>query len=248
MQSKPSLPTLQIDAREAFIPVANSFAENTSMALGLGRPEALDLALAVEEVFNHPCRVVLPEGGLVTIQCSAGGYFVRVDFTFPAAVFDLHTFNITTKVSLADDAGIEQMGLMLASRSVDRFKVVGEPGRGLIPVKDEKLRFCRSGFRPRPAHLAGRRDREGGDGVGKCRPNRPHLPRSREAPDRGKALVETPSRRYRPSPESSSPHKRRPRRRRLSPVRFGKPAPPADGSETRARPWRPDLKRGHSSP
>jgi len=131
MQSQLSQTLLQVNASEPFIPVVTSFAESTAIALGLGKTEALDLMLAAEEVFYHLCRVVLPEGGLVAILCSGGGYYVRLDFTFPSSDFDMRAFNITAAVSLSDEAGIEQMGLLLASRSVDRFKVVREPGRGL---------------------------------------------------------------------------------------------------------------------
>lgn len=121
---------LQVRAEEAFVSVVTSFAENVALALGLGQSEALALTLASEEVFSHLCRVVMPAGGWIEIRCSGGGYYVQMDFMFPAADFDMRAFNVTATVSLADDGQIEEMGLFLASRSVERFRVGREEGQG----------------------------------------------------------------------------------------------------------------------
>ncbi len=132
MQHDPSQRVLlEAFAREAFIPVVSSFVEKASLALGLAPSEALALTLASEEVFGHLCRVVLPLGGTVKVECSGGVYYVRLDFTFPAADLDMRAFNITASVSASDEADMEQMGLFLASRFVDRFSMAGEEGSGL---------------------------------------------------------------------------------------------------------------------
>jgi len=122
---------LQVCAGEAYIPVVSSFAGNMAAALGLGKSEALALTLAAEEVFSHLCRVVPPEAGWIEIRCSGGGYYVRTDFVFPTADLNLRAFNITATVSLADDTEMEQMGLLLASRFVDRFQLDREDGQRL---------------------------------------------------------------------------------------------------------------------
>jgi hypothetical protein len=122
---------LQVRAGEAYIPVVSSFAGNMATALGLGQSEALALTLAAEEVFSLLCRVVSPEAGWIEVSCSGGGYYVRTDFVFPAADLDMRAFNIAATVSLSDDSEMEQMGLLLASRSVDRFRVDREEGQKL---------------------------------------------------------------------------------------------------------------------
>lgn len=117
-------------ADKSFIPAVTSFAENMAIALGLGKSEALRLTLATEEVFHHFCRIVFPQERWVEIQCSGGGYYVRMDFILPTADFDLRVFNITASISLSDETQIEELGLFLASRSVDRFRMQPEEGLG----------------------------------------------------------------------------------------------------------------------
>jgi anti-sigma regulatory factor (Ser/Thr protein kinase) len=122
---------LQVYADERFLSVVTGFAESMAIALGFERPEALAITLAAEEIFSHLCRVVLPGGVLVEMCCSGGNYYVRVDFSFPADDFDMRAFNITSTVSSGDEVDFEQMGLFLASRSVDRFSMAREDGQGL---------------------------------------------------------------------------------------------------------------------
>jgi hypothetical protein len=128
---------LQAYAREAFSPVVHAFVEKLAIALGMAEREALDLALASKEVFAHLCRVVLKDGDRVEIRGVDGGYYVRLDFTFPSGELDLHTFNLSAAASAADDVGPEETGLLLASRSVDRFALSRIDGKGL------KLRLLR---------------------------------------------------------------------------------------------------------
>lgn len=132
--------SLQVSPKEGFLRVVTSFAEATGKALGLGKAEALALTLSAEEVFTHLCRVVPPEGERVEVRCSEKGYCVQVDFLFPAVDFDMRTFNITTTVSLRDEADFDRMGLLLASRSVDRFLMAKENGRRLrLSLVKEKV-------------------------------------------------------------------------------------------------------------
>ena len=122
---------LQADAGEAFLPVVRSFVETAAVALGMEESEALGLTLASEEVFLHLIRIVLKSGEKVEISCTNGGYYVRVDFMFSAPDIDLRAFNLNATVSFDDDAGLDEMGLVLASRSVDRFAVTRMDGARL---------------------------------------------------------------------------------------------------------------------
>jgi hypothetical protein len=111
--------------------MVRTFVEKAAIALGMGKQEALDLALAANEVFAHLSRLILKNGERVEIRCTEGGYYVQAEFIFPAADLDLHAFNLTAGASLAGDAGREEAGLVLASRSVERFALTRVDGKGL---------------------------------------------------------------------------------------------------------------------
>ncbi len=129
---------LRLQADEAYLPLATSFVEEAATAFRLGQNEALSLTLATEEVFLHLVKGVISDRAPVEISCTNGGYHVRVGFDFPAARLDLRAFNLTASVSPGDESGLEEMGLLLASRSVDRFQLVqDETGRlHLSLIKD----------------------------------------------------------------------------------------------------------------
>jgi hypothetical protein len=60
-----------------------------------------------------------------------GGYYAQLKFLFKAHDFNPRSFNLTANVSLEDQASLEEMGLLIASRSVDRFFISGSPQQGL---------------------------------------------------------------------------------------------------------------------
>lgn len=122
---------LVTDGDENFLPLVTSFVENAALCFGLGQDGALDLRLAAEEIFIHLCRVVMPTGGPLEIRCSSGGYCVQADFSFHAEDLDVRAFNLTTAVSLEDESDFDGMGLVIASRSVDRFRLSREKGHGV---------------------------------------------------------------------------------------------------------------------
>jgi len=115
---------LQLQADEAYLPMATSFVEEAATAFRLGQNEALSLTLATEEVFLHLVKGVISNRAPIEISCTNGGYHVRVDFSFPAARLDLRAFNLTASVTPKDESSLEEMGLLLASRAVDRFQLV----------------------------------------------------------------------------------------------------------------------------
>jgi hypothetical protein len=130
---------LSARADEGFLPLVKSFVENSALCFGLGRDEVLGLKLAAEEVFVHLCRVVMPGGGPLQIHCSGGGYYVRTVFSFQTDAFDMRGFNLTASVSVEEDADLCEMGLVIASRSVERFQLNREKGGGLrlILIKEK---------------------------------------------------------------------------------------------------------------
>ena len=120
---------LNIPAQPSFLPVATAFVEKSAQALGLEEREALLLTLATEELFLYLCQTASDRE--VEIQCSGGGYYVRAEFIVLIENLSLKAFNLTTKIQPDEEASLEDLGLVLASRSVDRFQIWEEKGRGM---------------------------------------------------------------------------------------------------------------------
>jgi len=121
---------LQVPADMAFLPVLQAFVEKSSLAQGLGGPEALHLTLAAEEIFAHQCRVGAA-GAPMDVTFSGGGYYARVDFAFDPQAFDPRAFNLTAAPSPEDEESLEEMGLVIASRTVDRLRIRQQEGARL---------------------------------------------------------------------------------------------------------------------
>ncbi len=128
---------LRVPSDETFLPVATGFAERVGAALGLAHGEGLALRLATEEIFAHLCQAV-SSADCIEMIGSGGGYFVELAFVFRGRI-PLRAFNLTATVCLDDECGLEEMGLLLASRSVDRFQVRKEAqGRIQLSLVKEK--------------------------------------------------------------------------------------------------------------
>lgn len=103
-----------------YLPVVTGFVETAATTLGLSTSEASAATLAAEEIFHHLCQF-LPPSENITIACLFRSYYLQVDFTIPAREFDLKAFNLTTTLSPESQEDLDQMGLLLASRAVDRL-------------------------------------------------------------------------------------------------------------------------------
>ncbi|MHC1743780.1 MAG: hypothetical protein AB9873_12215 [Syntrophobacteraceae bacterium] len=136
------------------LPLVTSFVEKASLCFGLDKDGAMGLTLAAEEIFVYLCRTVMPGGGALEVCCRSGGYYVQADFCFSAEDLDVRAFNLTTAISLEDESDLDEMGLVLASRLVDRFRLNREQGRkvrlSLIKEKtypiqaDDPIAVCRA--------------------------------------------------------------------------------------------------------
>ncbi|OPY69241.1 MAG: hypothetical protein A4E63_01844 [Syntrophorhabdus sp. PtaU1.Bin050] len=118
---------LSVYLNPAFTPLVTSFAEESAKAFGLDRNDALKLTLACEEIFTYMCAIDR-ENKPLTITAGNGVYFVQVRILCGVARFDPGAFNLTTHISAKDEAELEDMGLLIASRSVDRFGIVRSSG------------------------------------------------------------------------------------------------------------------------
>lgn len=114
--------SLKLPAEASFIRLAPLFVGQGAIGLGLDAAAADELSLAAEEIMAHVVRAGSP-GGEVEISCFAGSHFVQTDFSFPLAGSGLRALNMTARVSLDDQSGLDEMELLIASRMADRFRI-----------------------------------------------------------------------------------------------------------------------------
>src|SRR5512143_3258440 len=112
---------LSLSAQPEFVPVVTAFIERTSLASKSTEAEVLSMTLAAEEVFSYLSRAV--SGELLEIRYSKGSYYSQVTFRFANQRADSKAFSLTARVSPDDETSLEDLGLLIASRSTDRFSI-----------------------------------------------------------------------------------------------------------------------------
>ena len=129
--------TLSLRAELNFLPVATSFAEKSAAAFGLGESEALSLTLATEEIFAYICSVAAPRKE-IRLKCRGCVYYVDQEFLFETRNFNMKAFNLVGLAPTDHQVGMEETGLLIASRMVDRFQFFEEGNAlRLILTKDK---------------------------------------------------------------------------------------------------------------
>jgi len=137
MKDQPEQVSLKICLNPVFLRLVTSFAEESGKAFGLNTADALKLTLACEEIFAYLCRAGRTDE-TITVKAANGGYYVQVKFSSKSRDFNPRAFNLTSSVSFEDTASLEEMGLLIASRSVERFYIAEEPqGFGLVLIKEK---------------------------------------------------------------------------------------------------------------
>jgi hypothetical protein len=130
--------SLQIHLGMTYFSLAMSFAEESAKAFGMGETDILKLRLACEEIFMYLSESD-QSGKDITIEAENGIYYVGMKFLFDGRTFDPHAFNITSKPSLDNETGIKEIGLIIASRSVDKFSMLFDAREGFgIGILKEK--------------------------------------------------------------------------------------------------------------
>ncbi|MBM4276838.1 MAG: hypothetical protein FJ130_03015 [Deltaproteobacteria bacterium] len=121
-----------------FTRIATSFAEESAKAFGMAQPEALKLTLACEEIFMYLSKVG-QDRETVEIEMMDGGYYVQSTFLFKTHHFNPRAFNLTAAVNLDDKSSLEEMGLLIASRTVDRFHITegAQQSVGVVLIKEK---------------------------------------------------------------------------------------------------------------
>ncbi len=131
--------SLDIYLNPVYTALVTRFAEQSAKAFGLERPDALKLTLACEEIFTYLCSIGNRDKP-VTFEAKNGIYYIQIKILFSVANFDPRAFNLTAKVSIDDKNSVEEMGLLIASRSVDRFSIIHDKKEEieLLLVKEKK--------------------------------------------------------------------------------------------------------------
>jgi hypothetical protein len=144
-----SIPTelrLSLLADMALLPVATTFVEESSRALGMGEHVSLALTLAVEEIFTYVCRQAAP-GKHMEVYCRSKLFSAEVEFSLEAQDFNMKAFNITSKAGLEEEA-FEETGLLIVSRMVDRFRFFQEQKKLRLILTKEKSYPSITDFEP----------------------------------------------------------------------------------------------------
>lgn len=121
---------LQIPLQADMLPVVVGCAEQTAQAFGFGKEERLSLSLAVEEVFAF-LAAQGQENETLRLICRHGGYYIEVACIFACRALPTKVFNMTARLALEDENSLAAMGLLLAARTVDRFRIEPEKDGGM---------------------------------------------------------------------------------------------------------------------
>lgn len=141
---------LTLPATDPFLTVLIGFVETTAAAFGLAREDALKLVLAAEEIFLYLCRSVTP-GSVLELESRDGLYYNRLTFRFAASGLNLRGLNIVPAESVAGEEAPEELGLMIASRSVEGLDMTVEQGsRVRLTLTKEKGYPALAEALPRP--------------------------------------------------------------------------------------------------
>jgi anti-sigma regulatory factor (Ser/Thr protein kinase) len=131
---------LKMPVEEKFIPLAAVFVNQAAKGLGLDGEAAEELSLAAEEVVAYLTRIGAA-GQELSLHCTAGSHFIETCITLPVQNLQLRAFNLTAKVSVDDELGLDQMGLLIASRMTDRFRISRPAGGNLVLTLLKELQY-----------------------------------------------------------------------------------------------------------
>lgn len=130
--------SLRVPLAPGFLRMATCFAEEAARAFGFEHAEGMKLTLAGEEIFAFLSRVGRKEDS-VTIEAADGGYYLQLTFLFHVEGVNLRALNLTTTVSTEDEESLEELGLLIASRSVESFHIAknADTWLALTLIKDK---------------------------------------------------------------------------------------------------------------
>jgi hypothetical protein len=128
---------LAVPLQAELLPVVTGCVEQSAQAFGLRREEAMALTLAVEEVYTF-LTTKAAAGQVLRVACRPGGYYAEVVCRFASRALPVRALNITAAVSSDDEKSLEEMGFLLAARTVDRLGIYTEGDTTAIRFVKEK--------------------------------------------------------------------------------------------------------------
>jgi hypothetical protein len=106
-----------------------SFVEESALAFGMGAADTLKLRLASEEIFAYLAESD-QKGEAVNVEAEDGLYYVGVKFLLEAPHSDAPVFRFPETGSPEPGMDLAHMGLIIASRSVDRLNMLHDAAQG----------------------------------------------------------------------------------------------------------------------
>lgn len=140
-------PRLVVPSLPAYLPIATALTEHTVKAFGFDDEVALALVLATEEIFSALSSERLP----LTIEVRNGLYYAELAFSFPKASMPVQQLNLTSVVEVGDEHDFDQVGWLVAARSVDRLQLE-QTGPRTFQLRLRKNRNYPEVEAPRPCH------------------------------------------------------------------------------------------------
>ncbi len=130
---------LELFLEQEFLPVLLAVVENSAQVYRMGPGDTLKLTLAAEEIFTYLCNNAGSKEQ-IGVHCRNGGYYIRLDLSFQMKSFNLRALNLTSSnISMSDQAWLEEMGLLIAARSIDYLQLTTEyPDKMRLSLWKEK--------------------------------------------------------------------------------------------------------------
>lgn len=125
--------------------------ERAALACGLDAPAAARLGQAVEEVFVFVATRAPGSSFGVEVQDRYWRIDARLRCRLPTEA--LHWFNVTQPIDVADPEALDALGLLLASRLVDRLAVSLDPDGGVLLTLEQVRSYPMPTEAPPPAAM-----------------------------------------------------------------------------------------------
>jgi hypothetical protein len=129
---------LELTADISWIPVLQGVVESSAPILGLDANKALRLSMACEEILLHLSACAPGVGVGITLNGKPAQ--MAATFVFKSDTSDLWAMNLTAanEITVDPEKGLDQMGLLLASRMVDHFSISLADGRVRIILYQDR--------------------------------------------------------------------------------------------------------------
>ena len=142
------------DADPALAATVQAAVEGAALEFRLDASGAARLGQAVEEVFVHVAQQA--PGSVFGLQVRDRRHAVEARLRCRLPSEELHWFNITQPIDIEDPASLEALGLLLASRLVDRLSVALDsvaldPDGGVLLVLEQTRQYPAPTGIPEPA-------------------------------------------------------------------------------------------------